>query len=286
VTALLWGSRGDGVVVAVLAALARIGAAAVVTDGSDIGSVDVGGNLMAVGGIRLQLEDITGVLVRPPETTEPSVYGTLAAWTEVATAVVLNRLSAGASNRSKPYQLRLLKEAGFEIPDTLVTTDPRDVRAFYAEYGQIVYKSTSGVRSIVKLLKPSDESRLDDVSACPTQFQQYVPGIDHRVHVVGRELFAARIESGAVDYRYATPAERSTRMWSVTLPADVASKCHAVTRTLGLGLAGIDLRLGTDGNWWCFEVNTSPGFIWFEQQTAQPIATAIAQMLTRRSADA
>jgi len=286
VTALLWGTRGDGAVAAVASALARIGAAVVVTDGSDIGSVDIGGELTTVGGLRLPLADITGVLVRPPETTEPSVYGALAAWTELTPAVVLNRLSAGASNRSKPYQLRLLKEAGFEIPDTLVTTDPRDVRAFCADHGQIVYKSTSGVRSIVRLLKPSDESRLGDVCACPTQFQQYISGIDHRVHVVGRELFAARIESGAVDYRYATPAERSTRMWSVTLPEDVAGKCHAAATTLGLGLAGIDLRLGTDGRWWCFEVNTSPGFIWFEQQTAQPIAAAIAQVLTRRLADA
>jgi glutathione synthase/RimK-type ligase-like ATP-grasp enzyme len=95
--------------------------------------------------------------------------------------------------------------AGFNVPDTLVTTDPRDVRAFCAEHDQVVYKSTSGVRSIVNLLKASDVSRLDDVRACPTQFQQHIAGIDHRVHVVGGELFAARIESGAIDYRYTTP---------------------------------------------------------------------------------
>jgi D-alanine-D-alanine ligase-like ATP-grasp enzyme len=50
----------------------------------------------------------------------------------------------------------------------------------------------------------------------------------------------------------------------------------------GLGLAGIDLRLDPDGQWWCFEVNTAPGFIWFEDHTGLPIAAAVARALARR----
>ncbi|MFL6602565.1 MAG: RimK family alpha-L-glutamate ligase [Steroidobacteraceae bacterium] len=284
VSVLLWGSHEDSVVAAVASALARMGTAVAVVDGSNIESVDVDGDLTTATGERLRLSDISGVLVRPSDTTEPCSYAALAAWTELTSAVVLNRLSAGASNRSKPYQLRLLREAGFKTPDTLVTTDPDDVRAFRAEHGQLIYKSTSGVRSIVTLLKASDEKRIEDVRTCPTQFQQFVAGIDHRVHVVGREVFATHIETGAVDYRYATPADRPTRMHSVTLPEDVGRKCIAVAKALGLGLAGIDLRVDAEGHWWCFEVNTSPGFIWFEQQTAQPIAAAVARMLTRREA--
>jgi glutathione synthase/RimK-type ligase-like ATP-grasp enzyme len=285
VSVLLWGSHEDGVVAAVASALAGMGAAVVVADGSNIESVDLDGDLTTATGERLRLVDVSGVLVRPSDTIEPYSYAALAGWTELTSAVVLNRLSTGASNRSKPYQLRLLREAGLKTPDTLVTTDPDDVRAFRTEHGQLIYKSTSGVRSIVALLKADDEARIEDVRTCPTQFQQFVAGIDHRVHVVGRELFATQIETGAVDYRYATHADRPARMRSVTLPGDVGRKCIAVAKALGLGLAGIDLRVDAEGHWWCFEVNTAPGFIWFEQQSAQPIAAAVAKMLTRRVTD-
>ncbi len=284
VTVLLWGAPEDAVVTAVASALATMGATTVIADGSDIVTVGHGDEMTTRQGIRLPLAAVTGVLVRPSGTGELANYGALAGWTELTPAVVLNRLSAGASNRSKPYQLRWVMEAGFSVPDTLVTTDPGDVRAFRAEHRDVIYKSTSGVRSIVNLLKPGDESRLNDVCACPTQFQQYISGIDHRVHVVGEDLFAACIDSDAVDYRYATARDRRTRMRSVTLPPDIASKCLALTTTIGLGLAGIDLRLDAEGRWWCFEVNTSPGFIWFEQQTDQPISAAVARMLIRPSA--
>jgi hypothetical protein len=41
--------------------------------------------------------------------------------------------------------------------------------------------------------------RLDDVVACQTQFQQFIDGIDHRVHVIGDTVLACRINSAAVD---------------------------------------------------------------------------------------
>lgn len=41
-------------------------------------------------------------------------------------------------------------------------------------------------------------------------------------------------------------------------------------------IAGIDLRRTHDGTWYCFEVNSSPGFSDFEEATGQPIAEAVA----------
>ena len=48
----------------------------------------------------------------------------------------------------------------------------------------------SGVRSIVSRLKHADRGRLQDIRWCPTQFQQYIPGRDFRVHTVADEVFA------------------------------------------------------------------------------------------------
>ena len=51
-------------------------------------------------------------------------------WAESSDAVIVNKLSASASNQSKPYQLCLIQDAGFTIPDTLITTDPGAVMEF------------------------------------------------------------------------------------------------------------------------------------------------------------
>jgi len=48
---------------------------------------------------------------------------------------------------------------------------------------------------------------------------------------------------------------------------------------MGLPVAGIDLRCTPDGIWYCFEVNPSPGFTYFQDETNQPIAEAIARLL-------
>jgi hypothetical protein len=34
-----------------------------------------------------------------------------------------------------------------------------------------------------------------------------------------------------------------------------------------------------EGEWFCFEVNPSPAFLYYQQATGQPIATAVAGLL-------
>jgi hypothetical protein len=49
---------------------------------------------------------------------------------------------------------------------------------------------------------------------------------------------------------------------------------------MDLPLAGIDLRRSrVDGEWYCFEVNPSPGFSYYEEATGLPIGAAIARLL-------
>jgi glutathione synthase/RimK-type ligase-like ATP-grasp enzyme len=51
---------------------------------------------------------------------------------------------------------------------------------------------------------------------------------------------------------------------------------------MNLHVAGIDLRCGQfDSEWYCFEVNPSPGFIYYEDATGLPIGSAIARLLIR-----
>lgn len=285
-TILLWGRNEDPVVNAVAKACNGYDLHVVVTDTDHIRSFGIECNLVTADGQHVELDMVTGVLVRPDGHTRTpealAVFQTLDAWTELTTATVLNRPSAAATNRSKPYQLQIISRYGFAVPDTLVTTDPADIEELRGKWGRLIYKSVSGTRSIVAELSDAHCDRLDDVSTCPTQFQQHVPGTDYRVHVVDAEVFACSIESNATDYRYAAMFDASLVMAAETLPARIERQCVELAHGLGLGLAGIDLRLDPDGQWWCFEVNTAPGFTWFEDHTGLPIAAAVARALAHR----
>jgi glutathione synthase/RimK-type ligase-like ATP-grasp enzyme len=204
----------------------------------------------------------------------------LYAWLDVADALVINRPSAMASNGSKPYQAELIRAQGFRVPETLVTTDPDAAREFVVRHGAVIYKSVSGVRSIVSRVTEEAMARLDDVAWCPTQFQAQVPGVDYRVHAVGERIFACEIRTEADDYRYAGRRSIPVEMTVAELPNDITERCVALSRSLGLELSGVDLRRTAEGEWYCFEVNPSPGFTYYEQAAGQPIAAAVADLLT------
>ncbi len=301
---LLWGLSGDDPFDLVRVALQRRNADVFVLDQRDVlgceielcaGST-VSGQIVANGSV-IPLKEIEAVYwrtydVRRLSEVEAAGGGDalaaawafeegMSAWLEVSDAMVVNRPSDMASNGSKPYQGEILRAYGFEIPRTLITTDPQAVRRFWTDCGAVIYKSISGARSVVSKLTPAHDARLAHVSACPTQFQQHVPGRDHRVHVVGDASFATAIVSDADDYRYAGLHGAPARLEATDLPDEVAQRCVAVARAMKLHLAGLDLRLAPDGRWFCFEVNPSPGFSYYESHTGQPIAEAIAGLLAR-----
>ena len=200
-------------------------------------------------------------------------------WADETTARVINRPTAMASNGSKPYQAALIESCGFRIPATLLTTDPDTAAAFWDRHEQVVYKSVSGVRSKVSRLGPQHRTRLADVTWCPTQFQAWVPGRDHRVHVIGNEVFAVEVLSDADDYRYAGQQGATCELRVATLPMDIEARALATATALGLSVAGLDLRRTPDDQWYCFEVNPSPCFTYYEHHTGQPLTAAVASLL-------
>jgi len=98
---------------------------------------------------------------------------------------VANRLRAGRSNNSKPYQMRLLEEAGFAVPPGVASNDAAVVSRFAQRSGdRVVCKSCSGLRSRVRWLDEGMLRRLAE-GTTPIVAQAYVPRLDVRVHTVG-----------------------------------------------------------------------------------------------------
>lgn len=235
--------------------------------------------------LRLTAPRVTGLPVDPlQEARQGAATALLTAWADVAPLRVANRPSSMASNNSKPYQAALIRAAGFSVPETLVTSDPEAVRSFKEQHGRVVYKSVSGVRSVVHELTGPRLADLHRVRALPTQFQRLLVGMNVRVHVVGEDVHACSVESATIDYRYAEGGT-SARMSPVTLPDEVAERCVRVARELDLPLAGIDLLRDEDDRWWCFEANPSPAYNCFEEPTGLPIARSLAAWLAGGRSD-
>jgi len=200
-------------------------------------------------------------------------------WLEISQARILNRPSDMASNLSKPYQAQLIARGGFLTPRTLVTNDPAEVQDFASRAGRVVYKSISSVRSIVRELADAGPEALERVRVLPTQFQEFVPGINIRVHVIGEQVFATEVVTEAVDYRYAGNDGLDAQMRPIELPDAVASRCVDLSRALRLPFCGIDLKRTPEGEYYCFEANPSPAYSCYEEQTGQPIARALVEYL-------
>lgn len=199
-------------------------------------------------------------------------------WTATTTATVVNRPAAAASNSTKPIQTRVARTCGFDVPDTLLTNDLGQARAFAARHGLVVYKGSGGTRTYTGLLDLADTRRLERLSTCPTYFQRYIAGTNVRVHVVGTDVFPVEIICDAIDYR-AAPRE----MGPVRLPEPVAERCRAVTKALDLLVAGLDLIRTPHGDWYFLEANPSPAFTFYPDR--DEVGAAIARLLTQPGED-
>jgi glutathione synthase/RimK-type ligase-like ATP-grasp enzyme len=223
---------------------------------------------------------------KPPGARPIAAHWLVHQFLETLPILVCNRPSAMATNYSKTWQQQVIAAHGFAVPRTLATNVADEARQFYEDcHRRVIYKSLSARRSIVKRLGPADLDRLKSVKACPTQFQEWVPGVDVRVHVMGRRVFPTEIETGAVDYRYSGRDGLPRSMRATELPNDVEARCLELVAALGLVSAGVDLRRSLNGQFYCFEVNPTPGFMFYQQYTHQRIGDALADLLQRPTAD-
>lgn len=286
---LLWGHPEERPFARVLRALHARGAAPLVLDQRRPMTVTSG--TVRTAGTSWNLADVTAAYLRPYDAARlPAVTRSpartaltrharraapaLCAWADHTPALVVNRPSASATNAAKACQGLLVEAAGFAVPPSLVTDDAQALAEFAGEHGAVVVKPGSGIRARVALADVHDPGRMARLAACPTFFQRHIPGEDVRVHVVGDRTFAVRLASDAVDYRVRDAALKQS---TAELPGDLSERCVALARALGLVVAGIDLRVTPEGDWFCFEANPAPAFTFFAG--ADQVAEAVADLL-------
>jgi glutathione synthase/RimK-type ligase-like ATP-grasp enzyme len=200
----------------------------------------------------------------------------------------MNHPAANARANSKLFQLQVARQYRLRIPNTLVTTNLDEARAFWAgESGMVITKPLSsghvetrdGAVEASILTSAVDEEHLRDASlmaGCPTLLQQRVSkGADVRVTIVDGQVCAL---SATVGTASVAPLDIRENGMSglvydmVQLPPDVEGGLLAMCLKLQLRFAAIDLIRSQDGDWYFLEVNPNGQWAWLDLVGAADIA--------------
>ncbi|MCW2762191.1 MAG: hypothetical protein JWR85_2392 [Marmoricola sp.] len=190
----------------------------------------------------------------------------------------------------KTWQLPAARAAGLDVPDTLVTTDPAEARAFIDRVGlgRVICKAFSATVENwreTRMIGAEEYTLLDQVAVAPVIFQEFVPAaVDLRITVVGEQFFAAAIHSQelpyALDFRLFLDSGIPIRMEPTQLPEGVEAGLLQLLKHAGLRYGAIDMRRTPDGRYVFLEVNPAGQWRFVEEVTGQPITAAMARLLT------
>jgi len=197
----------------------------------------------------------------------------------------------------KPLQLKAAVECRLTIPLTLISNDPAEVRRFFAECGgDMIYKSLSskmvmtddGRQGNIFTSRVSVDDLKDEAAIRQTacMFQKHVAkDIELRLTIIGEQIYAAAIYSQELaitetDWRR---GQGVVRYEKYVLPSDIASKCLALLKLLGLVFGTVDFIVTPDGEYLFLEVNPSGQWAWIEDATGLPLTRAMADLLVSQS---
>jgi glutathione synthase/RimK-type ligase-like ATP-grasp enzyme len=210
-----------------------------------------------------------------------NVVNAVSQYLRLTDALVINRPRAGYSNSSKVLHNVVLAEAGFNVPEFIVTSCDSVCRAVLIDPHRLVTKGTSAARTRAAMYEVAEERRLNTLRRAPVMFQRHIIGTEYRLHVLGTQPFGLRIICDRVDYRYATRDGADVEFEPADLPKPLSSKCVDYCRSNNLVLAGFDfIHSARDDVWHLLEVNPAPGFDFFDTKADNKIVNALGQILS------
>lgn len=199
-----------------------------------------------------------------------------------------------AAAESKPYQLVLAREIGFNIPRTLITTSPNELLCFYELCNsRVIVKPLKqatlreGDEELVIFTSQVTKDNLKDIesiSYSPSIYQEHIDKeLDIRVTIAGNYIFPVGINSQLhdetqIDWRQGEIIDLPHEVY--TLPEDIKDKCFEIVRKFNLKFGAIDLILAKDGNFYFLEINPNGQWAWMEERLGLKISEAIVNVMT------
>jgi glutathione synthase/RimK-type ligase-like ATP-grasp enzyme len=179
----------------------------------------------------------------------------------------------------KLLQLKIAKGLGFNIPTTLISNDPVDIKNFIKKNGfaNTIFKPLFPVAWFGK-----DEMRLTytkeiSLNMLPGDkhlqttagiFQQKIKkSFELRINIFGNTCIAAKLASqqhpeGIEDWRRIPPHKLVIEEFK--LPEDILRKCKLFMRKFGIVFGCFDFIVTPDGEYYFLEINEQGQFLWIE----------------------
>ncbi len=204
----------------------------------------------------------------------------------------LNDPEKMAMINNKIFQMTIALDAGFLIPETLITSDPRKITELANSCdGKIVTKilAPSPILDqiiLTRILSDEQLRNIDSARFCPAIYQPYVEkDYELRITVVGEKIFTAKIESQTdertkVDWR-ARPSLNDTEAKMEILPTPIflEEKIRRLMALSGLNYGAIDMIVTPKGEYVFLEINPNGQWFFVQLQSEAEIADALAELL-------
>lgn len=193
----------------------------------------------------------------------------------------INALDAKRRADRKPYQLKIARDVGFEIPRTLFSNNADEVRKFIASNGgNVIFKTHSplawkkrGEGVVTNFMAYSYVLATEDLPsdkvigfASAIYQQEIKKSFEVRVVTMGSSCFASKLNSQellstAVDWR-AGQRELATEEYGI--PLAVQKMCTSYLRKMGLVFGCFDFVVSPNGSWIFLECNEQGQWLWQE----------------------
>ncbi|MGB7345357.1 MAG: hypothetical protein WBD20_14170 [Pirellulaceae bacterium] len=193
------------------------------------------------------------------------------AWPEIT---ILNRRSMTDAN-NKSRNLRLAKELGFQIPETIVMGDLTPL-TWIPNPASCVMKPLGGGAHTVGV----DDARRDIdklVGLGPQFVQEKLSGENLRVFCIGGETFCFHLRTTKLDYR----EDDSVEVVRITMPSELIEPSRKLALDIGFDYCALDFRCRNGMSEPVFlEINSFPMFVRFDDAGENCLADAVLDFLT------
>jgi hypothetical protein len=185
-----------------------------------------------------------------------------------------------AAAEGKLLQLRVAKDVGLPVPETLVTTDPERLRAFIAELsGEVVVKPLKDTRlDQLATLEVTAEMLAHEpsVKMAPAIWQRKIIGRHHlRVCVFGSQTIAVLLTSDHLDWR----RDPNLRATAFSLDNVTCQRLGDMLARLGIRMGVFDFKIDEDGSLWWLELNPQGQFLFLENLAHFDLLTPFCEFL-------
>ena len=235
----------------------------------DFRRLDLGSNTIEPTAVYLRYNVFEGDPCRNMAAFE-MIQSYVLAWPEIK---ILNRQSMTDSN-NKSKNLRLARDLGFEIPETLVMGDLTPLSSI-PNPEQRAMKPLNGGAHTVAVDEVHED--LESLTGFGPQFvQTKLLGENLRVFSIGGESYCFHLKTDMLDYR----EDAGVAVSQLGVPANLIEPTDQLARKIGFDYCALDFRCKNGfENPVFLEVNSFPMFVRFDDAGQNCLADAVLKFL-------